>query len=204
MAPADQTKMSATEKGPAELLAHLAASLELLHLRYLVTGSMATIAYGEPRFTNDIDVVISLPEDKIEAFCSRFPGPEYYCPHHMVVEAVRKKFQFNIIHPASGLKIDVIIATDSEFDRSRLARGEKIASGEDTVVMFASPEDVILKKLVSFKEGGLEKDLRDIAGVLKVRGDRINRHYLAEWAGRLGISEEWALVARREKERPGS
>jgi len=201
MVPADPTGTGETEIGPAELLAHLASSLELLHLKYLVTGSMATIAYGEPRFTNDIDVVISLPEDAIDAFCSRFPSPEYYCPRQVVADAVRKKLQFNIIHPASGLKIDVIIATDSAFDRSRLGRGERIASGGDRLVSFASPEDVILKKLVYYREGGSEKHLRDIAGVLKVRGNRIDRRYISEWASRLGVSEEWLLA---EGQRPGS
>lgn len=193
MDPAEPAKGG--EKGPADLLAHLAASLDLLRIRYLVTGSMATIAYGEPRFTNDIDVVIALPEDTIDAFCARFPSPEFYCPRHMVAEAVRKKWQFNIIHPASGLKIDVIIATDSAFDRSRLSRGERIATADDTFVSFASPEDVILKKLVCYREGGSEKHLRDIAGVLKVQGDRVDREYIAAWADRLGVGAEWASCA---------
>jgi hypothetical protein len=186
---------------PAELLAHLAASLELLQIDYLVTGSMATIAYGEPRFTNDIDVVVALSADKIDAFCARFPTPEYYCPRHMVADAVRKKWQFNIIHPASGLKIDVIIATDSDFDRSRLSRGERIATADDTFVSFASPEDVILKKLVYYREGGSEKHLRDIAGVLKVQGDRVDRTYITAWADRLGVSAEWGLCAGDQKAR---
>jgi len=185
------------EKGPAELLAHLATSLEDLQIRYLVTGSMATIAYGEPRFTNDIDVVIALSEDAIDAFCDRFPAPEYYCPRHMVADAVRKKWQFNIIHPGSGLKIDVIIATDSAFDRSRLSRGERFATANETLVSFASPEDVILKKLVYYREGGSEKHLRDIAGVLKVQGGRVDRKYIAAWADRLGVGEEWGLFSGR-------
>ena len=40
---------------PSELLERLAQTLESLRIPYLITGSMATIAYGEPRFTNDID-----------------------------------------------------------------------------------------------------------------------------------------------------
>lgn len=38
---------------PSELLRQFVTVLERLDLRYLITGSMATIAYGEPRFTND-------------------------------------------------------------------------------------------------------------------------------------------------------
>ncbi len=46
---------------PAELPRHACDVLERLKLLYLVTGSSATIAYGEPRFTNDIDIVVDLP-----------------------------------------------------------------------------------------------------------------------------------------------
>ena len=53
---------------PSDLLRKVADVLELLEVRYLITGSTATIAYGEPRFTNDIDVVAALPEEKVNAF----------------------------------------------------------------------------------------------------------------------------------------
>lgn len=46
-----------------DLLRHIRDSLDTIGIRNLVTGSTATIAYGEPRFTNDIDVVIELPAD---------------------------------------------------------------------------------------------------------------------------------------------
>ncbi len=48
---------------PDELLRSLIGVLEKLELRYFVTGSVAAIYYGEPRFTNDIDVVVDLPVD---------------------------------------------------------------------------------------------------------------------------------------------
>ena len=45
---------------PSELLRRFVAVLDRLGIRYLVAGSMATTIYGEPRFTNDIDVVVDL------------------------------------------------------------------------------------------------------------------------------------------------
>jgi hypothetical protein len=62
---------------PSELLRRFVAVMERLKIRYLVTGSMATMAYGEPRFTNDIDVVVALPLDLVDAFCESFPEPEF-------------------------------------------------------------------------------------------------------------------------------
>ncbi len=43
--------------GPYELLGNIVLILERLKIPYLVTGSMASMAYGEPRLTNDIDIV---------------------------------------------------------------------------------------------------------------------------------------------------
>jgi hypothetical protein len=182
---------------PAELLRRLAETLEQLHIPYLVTGSMATIAYGEPRFTNDIDVVVALQLEQVDAFCAAFPEPEFYCPPDMVLQSLRQRFPFNILHPESGLKIDVILPSDSEFDRVRLSRAVRVQGSPEFAAWFASPEDVIVKKLQYYREGGSEKHLRDIAGVLKIRGDRVDRQYIDDWTNRLGLTAEWQLVLAR-------
>jgi hypothetical protein len=179
---------------PVELLGHLTDVLERLGLAYLITGSTATIAYGEPRFTNDIDVVVELPEDRVAELCAAFPGPEYYVSPPAATLAVRARHQFNILHPGSGLKIDVIVASLSEFDRCRLQRGRRLAVLPDRAVMFASPEDVIVKKMAYYQEGGSEKHLRDIAGVIKIQGDALDRNYIGQWSEKLGLSELWASI----------
>ena len=102
-----------------ELLRHIAETFERLVIAYRVTGSMATIAYGEPRFTNDIDIVVQMKPHQVAALCAAFPQPEYYVSRDAAEQAVRQRFQFNILHPASGLKVDVIIAADSAFEASR-------------------------------------------------------------------------------------
>jgi hypothetical protein len=123
---------------PSELLKHLASTLDQLGIPFLVTGSMASIAYGEPRFTNDIDVVVAMNPSQVTAFCAAFPAPEFLCSTEAAEQAVRSRFQFNILHPASGLKVDVIVATDSEFDRSRLARGVRLSAAPGVEATFAA------------------------------------------------------------------
>lgn len=178
----------------AELLRHLAEVLERLGLAYLVTGSTATIAYGEPRFTNDIDVVVELPEDRVLEFCAAFPPDQYYLSLPAATEAARNRQQFNILQPASGQKIDVIVAGLSEFDRCRLQRGRRLSVLPDRAVTFASPEDVIVKKMAYYQEGGSDKHLRDIAGVIRVQGDALDRPYIDEWAAKLGLSDLWKEI----------
>lgn len=181
----------------SELLAYLAETFGDLEIPYLVTGSTATIFFGEPRFTNDIDVVLQLELAKVEQFCGKFPATDYYLSEPAVREAVQRRSQFNIIHPTSGLKVDVMIPDDTPFNQSRLARVVREMIAEDVEVCFASPEDVILKKMEYYRLGGSEKHLRDITGVLKVCGDRVDRGYIDGWAKRLDLAEIWRAIIHR-------
>jgi hypothetical protein len=183
--------------GPSELLHFVVEALERIGLRYFVTGSVATIFFGEPRFTNDIDVVVDLPVEKIQQLCAAFPSPEFYLSEEAVRRAVSRRGQFNVIHPTSGLKVDVMVPADSPFNRSRFARAKRITPAPDFQATFSSAEDVILKKLEAYREGGSEKHLRDIAGVLKISGEHLDRGYIEDWADRLGTAEIWREVLKR-------
>ncbi|HEV8580734.1 MAG TPA: hypothetical protein VGX68_16840 [Thermoanaerobaculia bacterium] len=184
----------------SELLRYVTETLERIGLRYFVTGSMATIFFGEPRFTNDIDIVVDLPVSKIPEFCSAFPAPEYYLSEETVRRAVSRRGQFNIIRPSSGLKVDIMVPADSPFNRSRFARATRVKPQPDVDAIFSSAEDVIVKKLEAYREGGSEKHLRDIAGVLRISGSHLDRAYISEWAERLGVTDIWRQVLRRTGE----
>lgn len=99
-------------------------------LEYFVVGWTVTITYGEPRFTNDIDVVLDLPIAQVSTFCNAFSKEEFYLSQEAVREAVEKQLQFNLIHPASGLKVDFMIISDSAFDRSRIRQLPVLESGD--------------------------------------------------------------------------
>lgn len=185
---------------PADLLRYACDALERLGLTYLVTGSTASMAYGEPRLTNDIDIVLDLPAARVAEFCAAFPAGEFYISAGAVADAVRLRHQFNVLHPGSGLKIDFIVLTDTEFDVARGQRRRNLPALPDRSVWFASPEDVIIKKMVYYQEGGSEKHLRDIAGVLRIQGAAVDRAYIDAWATNLGVAEIWQLIQAREAE----
>ena len=181
----------------SELLHRIVQVLERLRLRYFITGSIATIFFGEPRFTNDIDVVVDLPAGRIPEICAAFPSPDFYLSEETVHRAVSRHGQFNIIHPASGLKVDVMVPADSLFNRSRFSRAKKVRPSPDFDATFSSAEDVILKKMEAYLEGGSEKHLRDIAGVLRISGAALDHVYIEDWADRMGTSEIWREVQKR-------
>jgi hypothetical protein len=181
----------------SDLLRFLGTRLERIGVRYFITGSQATIAYGEPRFTNDIDVVVDLDETTCEAFCDGFPPEEFYLNRETARQEVLRRGMFNIIHPASGLKIDVIISSQTSFDQQRFERGVRIPIAVDCSVIFSSAEDIVLQKMAWHKMGGGERHLRDIAGIIKVRGDSLDRHYIEQQAQDLGFTELWQEILRQ-------
>ena len=61
----------------------------------------------------------------------------------------------------------------------------------------ARPEDVILSKMQYYKEGGSEKHLRDIAGMLKISGENIDFGYIASMVKRLDVEDVWQAILRR-------
>lgn len=158
---------------------------------YFVTGSVASFIYGEPRLTQDIDIVADIREKDIPGLLRFFPEGEFYLDSVSVERAVRERSQFNIIHPSSGLKIDLIIPKENEFDRLRLERRRDVQTAEGLRVWYSSPEDIIVSKLEFYQEGGSEKHLRDIAGIIKISGDELDFDYLATWMERKGLREKW-------------
>jgi hypothetical protein len=191
--------MSSAELLPHELMQIVANFLESHQIIYRVVGSMASMAYGEPRFTNDVDIVAELKPEHIAPLCAAFPAPEFYVSEQAVHNAVTQKFQFNIVHPASGLKADVIVPPDTDFTRSEASRVRRLASEGEYSAWFGSPEDVLLNKLIYYRLSGAtsDKHLRDIAGMIKLQGKKLDRDYIAQWAGKLGVAEEWAMVHER-------
>jgi hypothetical protein len=107
---------------PGELLARVAEVLASNSIPYFVTGSTATIAYGEPRFTNDIDIVVRLRASDQEALVSAFDSGEFYLAPESIGRAIRRRSSFNLIHPSSGLKVYFMVADDTEFNESRFRR----------------------------------------------------------------------------------
>jgi hypothetical protein len=176
---------------PTELLRLVGEQLDRIGCRRFTTGSVASMVFGEPRFTNDIDIVVRMDERQAQLLAEGFAGDAWYASSEAAVDAARRRSMFNIIHVPSGLKADIIVAGDGAFDESRFQRVRNIELPGGRIEPFASPEDVMLKKLLFFQAGGSQKHLRDIASMVAVQGaDSLDWRYLEDWAARLGVAAE--------------
>lgn len=128
-----------------------------------------------------------------------YDGDEWYLSEAAALDAVKRGSMFNIIHVPSGLKVDLIVASNSDFNAARFSRVRKIQITGDCVEPFSSPEDVILKKLEFFGDGKSIKHLRDIASIIATQGsETLDWKYMQSWADRLGVSDELNQIQRPE------
>jgi hypothetical protein len=177
-----------------EFLAFAVEALERLGIPYMVVGSFTSAAYGEPRFTNDIDIVIDVPPGHVDELCAAFGSQDFYVSREAAHAALAQRGQFNVIHPESGNKIDFMISRTDAWGIEQLQRRQRIPLLPDLSAFAARPEDVIISKMLYYQEGGSEKHLRDIAGILRTSGPAIDRNYVDEWTQQFGLSQIWNAV----------
>jgi hypothetical protein len=176
-----------------DLFSVFTRKLEELGVVYMVTGSVAGMLYGEPRVTHDVDIVLVLTPGDVQRVIEAFPIDEFYCPPEEVLleEVMRgQRGHFNLIHHTTGFRADMYLAGRDPLHRWALGERRGITH-EGHRVSIAPVEYVIVRKLEFFREGGSEKHLRDIAGILRVSGEDVGKGVLLDWIERLGLGEEW-------------
>lgn len=183
-----------------DLLQLAVKSLERLQIPYALVGSYASSIWGVSRFTEDIDILIDLRLGQVAELCAAFPEPDFYVSKEAAKQAVRDGTQFNVLHFASGSKIDFMMSRDDVWSRLQFERRERVLIDGDVETFAASPEDVILSKLRYYKEGGSEKHPRDISGILRTQREQLDRDYIDQWAERLKIRDVWLAVLKRNEQ----
>jgi hypothetical protein len=159
----------------------------------MVSGSTAAIVYGEPRLTNDVDVIVVLDREQIARLPEVFPLEEFYCPAEgeILLEAAREqRGHFNVIHHETGFKADVYLAGKDPLHTWGFARTRSLEIEGETIVV-APPEYVIIRKLEYYREGGSEKHLRDIRAILDNSSELIRQDELEAQISALGLQEAW-------------
>lgn len=156
-----------------------------------MTGGMAVYVWGRPRFTADIDIIIELKDEKVKQLVEILIK-EGYIDEGAVRQALQYESEFNFIDQKVGMKVDFWILKNNEFDKSRLKRriARKILNQK---VYFISPEDLILKKLLWYKETQSTRQLEDIQSIMAILKDKLDFAYMRKWARKqntLGVLEE--------------
>lgn len=184
-----------------EALGPVLAVLRELGVGHYVGGSVASSVHGVARTTLDIDVIADLKPEHAHAVFDALRG-DFYVDDEAVREAVERRSSFNAIHLATMIKIDVFVPKGHALDRLAMERAEDAdldAEGGGFVAPVSSREDVVLAKLVWYRDGGevSERQWGDALGVLRLNRGAMEREYLQRGSVALGVE---ALLSRALRE----
>jgi hypothetical protein len=186
----------------SDLLKLFAAPLEAAKIDYVITGSVASILYAEPRLTHDIDMVVQLNIRDVKRIPIIFPKNEYYCPPEETILAEIKRpgsAQFNIIHHDSGFKADFFLHGNDPLHEWAFSNKRRMPIGDEYEVWLAPPEYVIIRKLQYFAEGGSDKHLRDIQNMVAIMKEGIDLRFIEMQVGHLGLTNIWRRVNKVDR-----
>lgn len=187
-----QVKILIMEEDPRQFLVKIADILDLVKIPYFVTGGMAILIWGRPRFTADIDIIVEMKLKDVNILVKHLSsfGETSYVDKEMIKEALANEGEFNFVHGDTGIKVDFWVMKKDAFGEAKLER----RVGKDILgrtVYFSSPEDLILSKLEWRKLGAGEKHIIDADSVLKISGNKLDMDYIKKWVAKLGIVNEF-------------
>lgn len=171
---------------PLRVALAVAGVLDRLGVAYVTAGSFASSVHGEPRSTDDVDLVADLGPRHVAGLVEAL-GREWYVSADAVRDAITCGGSFNAVHLASGVKVDVFVVGADPFDAHRVASGRSVRVGDQpgAELRVDTAEHTVLRKLEWFRRGRevSDRQWRDVVGVLRAQGARLDRQELAAWAG---------------------
>jgi hypothetical protein len=144
-------------------LARLAADLKEYHIDYMVIGAVALLAHGYPRFTEDIDLVMT--QDGLDRFHDKLVGLGY----SPAFRGARKRLRST----ADAVSIEVM--TTGEYPGDGKPKPVRIPDPVAASTEVDGIRIVTLEKLIELKlASGLSapdrlRDLADVQELIKIR-----------------------------------
>lgn len=166
-----------------DVLGDLTKRLDKIGIKYMLVGSMALVHYAMPRATVDIDIVVEISPENIDKFIAEFES-DYYIPINRAKQAARRKGMFNLLNNQTILKIDCVVLKESEFEKNAFARRRKVDYAGEFEVWIIGREDLILSKLNWAKITKSERQMLDVASIIR---NGFDEDYVEKWARKLGV-----------------
>lgn len=171
-------------------------SLKAARVEYMIGGAIAEWAWGEPRATQDLDIVIKLPVKAVGRFSKELEKRNMLVPVDIILDAMvedRADIPLSAIHMYSGLKADIYLMREGDrLRQSAFQRRLRVDYGPPIGKVYVhSPEDLIIYKLMYLGLSGQPKHARDIAAILRAKKNSLDFGYIEEWVTRLGLGSVW-------------
>jgi len=173
--------------------------LEAVGALYAVWGGLAIVAYGEPRFTQDMDVLLRGESLSVALFVRRLDETHYHVDGHAVQEAVISGGFFNVIHRHYAIKVDFYVPHEPEL-RAMIAERVYLPFDEIRRAAYITATSVVAAKLRAWLDSGSTRHLDDIAAVIRVQGRKLDDRRLDHLAAQLGCYGVWRALWEGNRE----
>lgn len=171
-------------------------ALDGIGIGYMISGSTASSAQGEPRLSHDLDIVVSMRPDQVKKLIAVFPESQFYVSEEAIYDAVKRKAMFNILPLVEREKLDFWLLKDDPYDQMRFSRRYKVNIG-GVQLNISRPEDTILYKLRwAMDGGGSEKQFHDALRVYEVQFKRLDMNYMDQWAEYLKVTDHLKQIRK--------
>lgn len=172
------------------VLARFTEICDKLGVPWAVGGSLASSIYGEPRSTNDLDIVAALTIRNIPDFVAGL-GADTYVDAMAIRDAIERNSSFNVIDERFFIKVDVFVPPEGPLGTGQLERRRRVEVGAGVHAWVLSPEDTVLQKLRWYRLGGEQSDRqwRDICSVIRLARAELDWEYLRRVAGDAGLGD---------------
>lgn len=177
-------------------------ALEAAHVTYLIGGAVALAAWGEPRTTRDLNLVIELPVESMGALSLELERRAMLVPVDIMLDLLiedRADLPINAIHMASGYKAEMFLFKPGDALREAgLQRRQLVDLGPALGEVYVhSPEDLILNKLRFYRISQQTKHVRDIASIVLNQAEALDLVYIDGWVRSLNLADEWRMIQER-------
>jgi hypothetical protein len=179
----------------AQVLRRITAALDDAKIEYMLTGSFASAYHGAPRSTQDIDFVIEATPEQLGTLVQALPEAQYYVDLTAAIEAHKRQSMFNLIDLDTGWKVDFVVRKSRPFSKEEFTRRRRVIL-HGISIFVASVEDVIIAKLEWSRLAQSQRQIEDVAAILRVRFDGLDRGYVEKWIEELGLNERWSEAQR--------
>ncbi len=181
-------------------------ALEEVGIPYLIGGALATWAWGEPRTTRDVDLVVEIRRGAAEPLSRALKNRDIHLPADIILATLnddRGDLPLNAIHGSSGFKADLYLLREGDSFRAEAFRRRILVDlGPELGELYLhTPEDLIINKLDSYSLSQQTKHLRDIAAIIENLGEELDEVYIQRWAGKKGLQTLWENLRRRMQDK---
>jgi hypothetical protein len=161
-----------------DFLVPITERLDRARIPYMLSGSVALSLYAQPRMTRDVDLVIEIEEAQVDQFVELFEA-DCYLDRESVLDAVRARGMFNIIHEAWIVKADFVVRKDQPYRKTEFGRRRTVSVG-GKAFSIVTAEDLLLSKLLWAKTSRSELQLDDVRNLI-LSEKMLDWPYIERW-----------------------